>query len=238
MGGDSLIGRISYRDDSKVGSYSIKSAWQRLKRWSVANVPQLTRADCPPALEAEIRKFEDAIGQKLPKDVRASYRIYNGQCAGLGIVFGLAVDPLQECLHNWTNWINGYQMNVDDGSAADMDARCSSFPAEFVRQHYFDRGWIPLTSDFSGNHIGIDLNPGPRGTRGQVIIFGRDDELHSVLALSWGQFLTDLADELQAGNWRLDATDQDYPNLAPDDTSREWHRFQLCQMPAPNLPIT
>lgn len=71
-----------------------------------------------------------------------------------------------------------------------------------------------------GNHIGVDLNPGPAGTRGQVIVFGPDDEFHSVLALGWGQFLTDLAGELEAGNYRLDLTDPDYPEFTPDDPHR------------------
>jgi hypothetical protein len=98
-----------------------------------------------------------------------------------------------------------------------MAANCSSFPVDYVRPVYFDRGWIPLTYDSGGNHIGVDLNPGPKGTRGQVIVFGRDDEFHTVLALSWGQFLTDLADELEASNFRLDLSDPDYPDLKPDD---------------------
>jgi cell wall assembly regulator SMI1 len=188
-----------------------------MKRWSVANLPQAGGKDSPPASEEQLRQFESAIGVKLPKDVRDSYRVYNGQCAGLGIIYRLAVEPLRECLLHWRNWVEGYGENLKDNSAADLDSGCSSFPDGFVRPVYFDSGWVPLTYDSGGNHIGVDLNPGPKGCRGQVIVFGRDDEFHPVLALSWGQFLTDLADELEAGNYRLDLTDPDYPNLKPDD---------------------
>jgi cell wall assembly regulator SMI1 len=149
--------------------------------------------------------------------VRESYRIYNGQCGGPGIAYGLAVESLPNCLIHWTHWVDGYERSVKDGSAASFDESCSSFPHDFVRPVYFDRGWIPLTYDSGGNHIGVDLNSGPKGTRGQVIVFGRDDEFHTVLALSWGQFLTDLADELEAGNFRLDLADPEYPDLKPDD---------------------
>ena len=217
----SPIGRISYRTEPASGAYPIKAAWKRLKRWCRAELPEHAGADSPPATAKEIADFEAAIGQNLPNDVRESCRVYNGQCAGPGIVFGLAVDPLRDCLNNWKTWVEGYESVLKDSTADDLAARCSSFPAGFVRQLYFDRGWIPLTYDSGGNHIGVDLNPGPKGTRGQVIKFGRDDEFHTVLALSWGQFLTDIADELEAGNFRLDTSDPDRPELDLDDPHRK-----------------
>lgn len=216
VGSKSLIGRISYRDDPVAGTYPIRTAWRRLKRWSAANLPQ-NGEDRPPASEEQLREFEAAIRAKLPKDVRESYKVYDGQCAGRGIIYGLAVVPLRESLGHWRDWVDGYGESLKDGSAADLDSGCSSFPNGYVRPVYFDKGWVPLTYDSGGNHIGVDLNPGPKGTHGQVIVFGRDDEFHRVLALSWGQFLTDLADELEAGNYGLDMTDQDYPEFHPDD---------------------
>jgi cell wall assembly regulator SMI1 len=216
VGKSSPIGRITFRSNPATTTYSVKAAWRRLKEWSVANLPQ-TGDDSPPASAEQIREFESAIGAKLPKDVWDSYRIYNGQCAGCGIVYHLAVHSLQDGLHNWKTWVEGYESGLEDSTATDPGARCFSFPSDFVRQVYFDRGWIPLTYDSGGNHIGVDLNPGPKGTRGQVLVVGRDDEFHTVLALSWGQFLTDLADELEAGNFRLDLTDPEYPDLKPDD---------------------
>lgn len=216
MAKKSPIGRIKFR--TKRGKYPVKKAWKRLKQWSEENLPQNVGGDAPPASERQLRQFEKAIGAALPDDVRESYRVYNGQCGGPGIVYGLAVESLPNCLiHYWTHWVDGYERNVKDGSAASFDESCSSFPHDFVRAVYFDREWIPLTYDSGGNHIGVDLNPGPKGTHGQVIVFGRDDEFHTVLALSWGQFLTDLADELEAGNFRLDLTDPEYPDLKPDD---------------------
>lgn len=217
MAHKSPIGRITYRDHPEDGRYPVKGAWRRLKRWSAAHLPRADEADPPPATEAQLRAFEAAVGPRLPAAVRDSYRVYDGQCAGPGIVYGLAVQPLADCLRQWQTWVKGYGSNLKDGSAAGLDARCTCFPADFVKPVYFDRGWVPLTYDSGGNHIGVDLNPGPAGTPGQVIVFGRDDEFHTVLALSWGQFLTDLADELEAGNYRLGLADQDYPEFNPDD---------------------
>jgi cell wall assembly regulator SMI1 len=219
----SPIGRIAYRDEPEAGPYPVKGAWKRLKLWSRANLPR-TEGDDPASASADqLQQFEAAIGVKLPKDVRESYRVYNGQCAGPGIVYGLAVQPLSDCLQQWQSWVKGYGMSQRDGSATDFDSACSSFPVGFVRPVYFDPGWIPLTYDSGGNHVGVDLNPGPQGRRGQVIVFGRDDMFHPVLALSWGQFLTDLADELEAANFRIELTDPDYPEFNLDDPHR--HHF-------------
>jgi cell wall assembly regulator SMI1 len=231
MGSTSPIGRISYREAPAANTYPIKTAWKRLKRWSAANLPQDgdEGEDCLPASDEQLREFEIAIGAKLPKEVRDSYRVYNGQCAGAGIVYGLAVVPLSESLAHWQGWVDGYKDNVEDDSAAGLDSSCSSFPDGFVRPVYFDNGWIPLTYDSGGNYVAIDLNPGPRGTRGQVIVFGRDDVFHTVLALSWGQFLTDLANELESGNFRLDMSDPDYPDFTPDDPHKKhFHSIGIC----------
>ncbi len=228
MGGKSPIGRITYRDHPEASSYPVKTAWKRLKRWSASNLPQTTGDDNPPAAEERLREFEGKIGVRLPKDVRDSYRIYNGQCAGPGIVYGLPIESLRNCLIHWRAWVKGSERNLKGGSNADLDSACSSFPAAFVRPVYFDPRWIPLTYDSGGNHIGVDLHPGPKGTHGQVIVFGRDDEFHTVLALSWGQFLTDLADELEAGNYRLDMTDPAYPEFTPDSPrSQHFHSIGI-----------
>ena len=64
---------------------------------------------------------------------------------------------------------------------------------------------FPLHWDGNRNYLGIDLDPGPNGVVGQVINFGGDERRKYVLATSWGRFLEDFADELEAGNFVLDA---------------------------------
>lgn len=70
----------------------------------------------------------------------------------------------------------------------------TSTPSGAIKKKYFHIKWIPILSDFGGNYIGIDLDPDTNGTKGQVIIFGRDEEDMFVLANSWDEFL----------DWNLD----------------------------------
>ena len=85
----------------------------------------------------------------------------------------------------------------------------TSSPANAIALQYANAGWVPLCDDYGGNHIGIDLAPGPAGVRGQVISFGRDEEEKVVIAASLGDFLLWFATQLERGNFRIDRPDKD-----------------------------
>ena len=73
----------------------------------------------------------------------------------------------------------------------------TSCPVEAIRLKYFHLKWVPLFSDYGGNFIGVDLNPGPAGNRGQVIVFGRDEEALFVVANSLDAFLDLLIEQIE-----------------------------------------
>ena len=75
----------------------------------------------------------------------------------------------------------------------------SSFPEGAVQLDYANPGWIPLTQDAGANYLGVDLAPGPNGSIGQVISFGRDERQKCALAKSWSGFLGDIATSLESG---------------------------------------
>ena len=54
------------------------------------------------------------------------------------------------------------------------------------------------------------MSPGEKGTVGQVIVCGRDDTFHPVLALDFSQFLADVADEMERGNTKIATPDPDW----------------------------
>lgn len=79
-----------------------------------------------------------------------------------------------------------------------------AWPRGAVDPAYINPAWIPLTSDGSGGHIGLDFDPWPSGRIGQVILFGRDEDVRVVLAESLGKFLQWIVGLLENGNFRLD----------------------------------
>ena len=87
--------------------------------------------------------------------------------------------------------------------------RQDSQPPRAIQKAYAHSGWIPLARDWGGNNIAVDLAPGPVGTWGQVIIFGRDFDCKYVVARSWSAFLAMVADDLQSGKWFVDEDTQE-----------------------------
>lgn len=83
-------------------------------------------------------------------------------------------------------------------------AKQDSQPPGAVRKAYAHPGWVPLARDWGGNNVAVDLAPGPAGTWGQVIVFGRDFDCKYVVARSWAAFLASVADDLEGDRWFVD----------------------------------
>ena len=64
-----------------------------------------------------------------------------------------------------------------------------SCPKDTIKKKYYHYKWIPIFHDFSGNCIGIDLDPDKDGIKGQIIIFGSDEENMVVISDSFEEFL-------------------------------------------------
>lgn len=74
----------------------------------------------------------------------------------------------------------------------DNNLPLTSHPVGAIKKRYFGEKWLPVIHDGGNNFIGIDLDPGPNGIKGQVIVYGRDEDDRFVVAKSWEAFL-DLA---------------------------------------------
>ncbi len=192
---------------------SVAESWRRIEDWLAAHLPEVRDALHPGATDAALDALEAVIGQPLPADVRASLRLHNGQrdrnAAGnvvTGVVFGLPLLPLAETEDAWLGWQDTLREYGDDPLMNDPSA---SHPPGAIQLRYIVSGWIPLTHDSGGNHFGVDLDPGPDGTRGQVITFGPDDDEKYVVAPSWGRLLRYVADELEGDNFAIETDDED-----------------------------
>lgn len=83
-------------------------------------------------------------------------------------------------------------------------ARQDSQPPNSVQKAYAHPAWIPLARDWGGNYLATDLAPGPAGTWGQIIIFGRDYDCKYVVARSWAALLAMVADDIGSDKVSID----------------------------------
>lgn len=152
----------------------------------------------PPATEAQIAAAEARIGYRLPDDLRALYRIGNGQQdpdayvarhpgAIVAFLFGNDFISLERALSEYQTWQEIYD---EMGPQADTVTVRAGDP---VHRYYWHPGWFPFASDWGGNSYAVDLSPAPGGTYGQVIVIGRDEDERRVIASSITAFLADAA---------------------------------------------
>lgn len=153
----------------------------------------------PPASEAQIAALEQAVGKPLPEDLKALYRITNGQQASLGreSIKGRIAVPLfgqydflstDGAIAAYDSWQLIY---TQDG--ADFDENFNGVitvrGTDPVYREYWSPGWLPFSIDGGGNSYAVDLSPAPGGTVGQIIIMGPDEDHRRVLAPSLSAWL-------------------------------------------------
>lgn len=154
----------------------------------------------PPASESDIDRLEALTGVKLPPSYRQLYRWHNGENDDRwGHFYGLPLLSLEHAAHEWRSW-NRVLAEFGGNRYAIPGA---GWPAGAIDPAYIGRKRIALTADGSGNSIGLDFDPWPGGRMGQIILYGRDEDVKIVLAPSLGAFLEWIADLLESGNFRL-----------------------------------
>lgn len=174
----------------------------RLDAWYGAHLAPDKYAFNPPAADAQLDGFERLIGIRLPTAYRQLYRWHDGENDDRwGHIYGLPLLPLAEAAAQWKGWA----MTLAEFGGNRYAIPGAAWPEGAVDPAYSNPRWIPLTHDGSGNHIGLDFDPWPGGRVGQVILFGRDEDVKVVLAPSLGAFLEWIARLLEGGNFRLGA---------------------------------
>ena len=188
----------------------------RLDAWYAANLAADKYVFNPPATDAQLNSFEQLVGLKMPRSYRQLYRWHDGENDDRwGHIYGLPLLPLKQAAADWQQW--NRTLAAFGGNRYTVPGK--AWPEGAVDPAYTNPAWIPLTSDGSSNCIGLDFDPWPEGRVGQIIIFGRDEDVKVVLAESLGQFLDWIAGLLESGNFRLKA--------APDEVVLRQFRLRV-----------
>src|SRR5437870_5279004 len=87
----------------------MKRTWDRIHTWLRANAPKVYADLRKGASEKQLEATEAAIGAQLPEDVKACYRIHDGQVCRKNIGYrpflhGWGWYPLSEVVRDWRSW--------------------------------------------------------------------------------------------------------------------------------------
>jgi len=171
--------------------------WKRIEKALKAN-PTVKKSLKKGATEEQIAACEAALGVTFPPDLRASYRIHNGQkgesdgllpegFAELDCEYVLL--SLDEIANEWKTW-----KELDD--AGEFKKRKAQ-PDFGVRSDWWNPNWVPFATDGGGDSLCIDLAPAKGGTAGQVILHHHADDARSKKATGVQALLDLLAKHLE-----------------------------------------
>ncbi|WP_448163290.1 SMI1/KNR4 family protein [Bacillus mobilis] len=150
-----------------------------------------------PATIEEIQDAENEMGIAFPDELRNLYLAHNGEDkSGPGLFFGLPFLSLNQVLDEWRIW-----KRIEEDDFLNFDA--FSIPTECIKERYVNHNWIPISKDYGGNNIGIDVDPDEKGEVGQVINFGRDEEVKYVIANRISDLLLFILQTLKNKNFTI-----------------------------------
>lgn len=137
-----------------------------------------------PAIEAGLNKkaFSEFSGSlkkyqhDLPDSFLYLYKEYDGENSHApGIFAGFS-------------WMCNAQIVADQTILANaISEKYSNLPHQIQEVAYADY-WIPFAHDHSGSYLAIDVNPGAKGNKGQVISLDRNSDEVYVIAKSFDDF--------------------------------------------------
>ena len=159
----------------------MKTVWKRIHAWLDANSPAGYGHLRPGAGADAIRVAEKAIGMKLPADIKASYRVHDGQDMEPGLIGGEGwmLSSLQEVVESWRRW----------------------FQANPKYAHRVPIAWIG-----TGDYVFLNLDPNAEES-GSLMIQRQDCADPDSLAPSFRTWLEDFADQLEDGEFAYSEED-------------------------------
>nr|WP_275902415.1 SMI1/KNR4 family protein [Myxococcus eversor] len=181
-----------------------ESVWKRIGAWAARRDKTYAQGleNTRPATEARVAALEKALGAELPSDFRAFLLRFGGGTPpgkpGVSIA-EYAVLPVERILSRW----EGLRDLVQKGTFKKATPHELSKSQKKVKWTWWHPGWVPFVEDGGGNLKCVDLEPGPEGTRGQVIGWEIRGGPLRPYAPSMEEFLEHYLEDLETGRIEL-----------------------------------
>jgi cell wall assembly regulator SMI1 len=194
---------------------TVPEAWDVIHDWMRGHSPTLLPKLNKPASKAALADLEKSVGLVLAEDFKASYLIHDGADPYSGPLVGVPFMSLARIVKEWKT------LKPKRGSDYPSLKAPVSCPRLMVKEVGGNARWVPFAGPDEQNYIGLDFDPGPKGTAGQVINFGANQFIYGsnrfVFAPSFGGFMNFLADLFATGQVEVcpdnDPSDQRFLQL-------------------------
>ena len=177
----------------------METIWRRLTQWA---------ADCSleiafnsGASAADIAAVEATLGLAFPADLRAYLTLADGERWNSdGFIGGWQLLELEFIVQE----AQAMRVLVERGA---FDGNTNE-PTPAIKGLWWNPRWIPIVASGSGHFFCIDLDPGPAGQEGQIILFLHDDTDRYLVARSLRAWFARLAEDFERGLYEI-VTDED-----------------------------
>ena len=144
------------------------------------------------ATETDIKTLEHIIKEKLPEEVISFYKIHNGQkpYSEYGLFDFQELLSMERIADIWSTWNDVLK------SKATVN---NSNPEFGIKANWWNPLWIPITVSTGGDIVCIDLDPAEGGTKGQVIEVYHDDDVRTIAANSFSEWINNYAEKFTSG---------------------------------------
>lgn len=213
----------------------MQTIWKRIEDWLNIHAPELTSLLQAGASEEEIQHTEALLNVTFPEDIKVSYQIHNGS-GGLYpqshfLVKSHALLSLQEMVDDWRMYAPPAEEQYPD-EPTDLDPALEE-PGEeenwrsllspeqdfsISLEEIYDRQLIPFMRWSDEGRLCFDTDP-THHTYGMIIeYFAQSGFLF--YASSWRDLLSNFADDLEAGKYRVERWDNHTSLSFNDPTQR------------------
>jgi internalin A len=176
-----------------VSTPDVSTEFRRLRAHLERLAPESAATFNPPATAEELDRLDEVLDGSTPPELRELLSIANGQ-----------LDP--DGVHGMINHLSF--CSVDElvrfhRELSDTSTRTAAAQPSWYRWSDWSPDWIPVMT-VDGDALLIDLDPGERGTVGQVFVRPEDPELDDPLATSLGGYLARANELIESGEYELD----------------------------------
>lgn len=173
---------------------SLESLWGDIALWYRSNGAEGMEPESEGYSESEISAFEEMLSAPLPSDYRSSLQLRRGAVE----FYDYTYLPLKTVVRKWES-MNASLAKGDFQSLDVIDPE-----SDLIQRAWWHSGYVPFAADSSGNLLCIDVNPGPKGVRGQIVQW---DTVEGPIRTKHGSFLSWLEayrQDLHSGKYVVD----------------------------------
>lgn len=181
----------------------MEEVWRRIQLEFDKKYPIMNSTLNTGVSESDFFELEKIIGNPLPNEFKEFYRVHNGQQqTHLTLFDGDLLLDTNRIIQEWQNW-HAILPEIEQQVLNEFGSRIESSPEKGIKKDWWNRNWIPFTSNGCGDSFCIDLDPDAEGKYGQIIRMWHDDALRELVAESFKDWIEKYILDLQDNKYEF-----------------------------------